>query len=209
MASPRSSSVNCSADTTDPDWAGQLRVVAHEFRRLALQHPKAVALLVTRPLATSLGQRPPGMLRPLEDGPRPPHLFRLQRSRSPSHLPGPPRLPAWPRPHRAAGGHRAPRGDRQRAAARSSPAGRHRLPEVRALASDLASYDGAAELDRSLNLLLSGLSATIVPPKCRPDHDRSARPPTVAGLKAPPCERSSQREHILPCAPRTTPVAGA
>ena len=54
-------------DTADPDWAGQLRTVAHDFRRLALAHPNVVPLLVTRPLATPLGQRPPGMLRPLED----------------------------------------------------------------------------------------------------------------------------------------------
>ena len=38
-------------DTADPDWTGQLRTVAHEFRRLALTHPNVVALLVTRPLA--------------------------------------------------------------------------------------------------------------------------------------------------------------
>src|SRR5258708_38070251 len=54
-------------DTADPDWRGQLRAVAHDFRRLALAHPNVVPLLVTRPLATPLGQRPPGMLRPLED----------------------------------------------------------------------------------------------------------------------------------------------
>ena len=54
-------------DTADPDWAGQLRSVAHHFRQLALAHPNVVPLLVTRPLATPLGQRPPGMLRPLED----------------------------------------------------------------------------------------------------------------------------------------------
>ncbi len=54
-------------DTADPDWAGQLRAVAHEFRQLALAHPNVVPLMVTRPLATPLGQRPPGMLRPLED----------------------------------------------------------------------------------------------------------------------------------------------
>src|SRR6187200_1866524 len=39
-------------DTADPDWAGQLRTVAHDFRRLAIAHPNTVALLVTRPLAT-------------------------------------------------------------------------------------------------------------------------------------------------------------
>ena len=54
-------------DTADPDWAAQLRIVAHDFRRLALAHPNVVPLLVTRPLATPLGQRPPGMLHPLED----------------------------------------------------------------------------------------------------------------------------------------------
>ena len=53
-------------DTADPEWAAQLRSVAHDFRRLALAHPNVVPLLVTRPLATPLGQRPPGMLRPLE-----------------------------------------------------------------------------------------------------------------------------------------------
>src|SRR5689334_1516185 len=54
-------------NTADPDWMGQLRAQAHDFRRLALAHPKVVPLLVTRPLSTPLGQRPRGMLRPLED----------------------------------------------------------------------------------------------------------------------------------------------
>ena len=36
-------------DTADPDWAAQLRAVAHDFRRLALEHPNVVPLLVTRP----------------------------------------------------------------------------------------------------------------------------------------------------------------
>src|ERR1700728_966042 len=51
----------------DPDWAAQLRVVARHYRALALAHPNVVPLLVTRPLATPLGLRPPGTLRPLED----------------------------------------------------------------------------------------------------------------------------------------------
>ena len=54
-------------DCADPDWAGQLREVAHRFRALALAHPHVVPLIVTRPLATPLGLRPPGTLRPLED----------------------------------------------------------------------------------------------------------------------------------------------
>jgi hypothetical protein len=56
-----------SVDNADPDWAAQLRTVAHHFRQLGLAHPNVVPLLVTRQLATPLGQRPPGMLRPLED----------------------------------------------------------------------------------------------------------------------------------------------
>src|ERR1700759_1063811 len=35
----------------DPDWAGQLRTVAREYRALAVAHPHVVPLLVTRPLA--------------------------------------------------------------------------------------------------------------------------------------------------------------
>ena len=46
-------------DSADPDWAGQLREVARRFRALALAHPHVVPLLVTRPLATPLGLRPP------------------------------------------------------------------------------------------------------------------------------------------------------
>jgi hypothetical protein len=38
------------------------------------------------------------------------------------------------------------------------------FPQVRALASALANYDGAAELDRGLDLLLFGLTATLEPP---------------------------------------------
>ena len=53
--------------------------------------------------------------------------------------------------------------------------GLHRLaitefPRLRALAPALASYDGAAELDRFLDLLLPGLTATLT-------HHRS--PPTI------------------------------
>src|SRR5580704_3191275 len=54
-------------DPADPDWAGQLRAVARDYRSLALAHPHVVPLLVTRPLATPLALRPPGTLRPLED----------------------------------------------------------------------------------------------------------------------------------------------
>jgi len=115
-------------DTEDPDWAAQLRSVAHDFRRLALAHPNVVPLLVTRPLATPLGQRPAGMLRPLEDV-----VERPEETDDVLRL------------------------------------GLHRLtitefPQVRALAAALGSYDGAAELDRGVDLLLIGLTATLTPP---------------------------------------------
>jgi AcrR family transcriptional regulator len=74
-------------DPTDPDWQAQLRTVARRYRALALAHPRAVPLLVTRPLATPLALRPPGTLRPLEDilalltragfsGPHALHIYR-------------------------------------------------------------------------------------------------------------------------------------
>ena len=49
------------------DWRQELRDLATSFRGLALAHPNAVPLLVTRPLTSPLGQRPPATLRPLED----------------------------------------------------------------------------------------------------------------------------------------------
>jgi AcrR family transcriptional regulator len=70
-------------DSADPDWAARLRTVARDFRRLARDHPQVVPLLVTRPLATPLGPRPLGALRPLEDAlelARPHRLHRVRRT---------------------------------------------------------------------------------------------------------------------------------
>src|SRR5690349_4981815 len=158
-------------DTADPDWAGQLRAVAHEFRRLAIAHPNTVALLVTRPLATPLGQRPPGMLRPLEDvvalltaagfsGPDALHIYRVLFGYLHGHI----------------------LTELQEVIERPEESddvlrlGLHRLaitefPQVRALATALGSYDGAAELDRGLDLLLIGLAATVSAPR-RPARKR-------------------------------------
>jgi hypothetical protein len=155
-------------DVADPDWAGQLRTVAKDFRRLALEHPNVVPLLVTRPLATPLGQRPPGMLRPLEDvltlftsagfsGVDALHIYRV--------------LFGYPHGHILT--------ELQEVIERPEETddvlrlGLHRLaitefPQVRALASALASYDGAAELDRGLDLMLGGLTATMTLAKGSP-----------------------------------------
>ena len=151
-------------DTADPDWMGQLRAVAHDFRRLALAHPNVVPLLVTRPLATPLGQRPLGMLRPLEDvltlltsagfsGADALHIYRVLFGYLHGHI----------------------LTEIQEVIERPEETddvlrlGLHRLPvtqfpQVRALASALANYDGVAELDRGLDLLLFGLTANLEPP---------------------------------------------
>ncbi len=146
-------------DTADPDWAAQLHSVAHDFRRLALTHPNVMPLLVTRPLATPLGQRPPGMLRPLEDvltllmgagfsGVDALHIYRLLFGFLHGHVLNE-LQEVVERPEETddvlrLGLHRLPITD---------------FPQVRALATALASYDGAAELDRGLDLLLTGLTA--------------------------------------------------
>jgi AcrR family transcriptional regulator len=150
-------------DASDPDWAGQLRAVARRFRTLALAHPHVVPLIVTRPLATPLGLRPPGTLRPLEDilelltragfaGPDALHIYRAlfgflhghvlnelqELVENPDETDDLLRL----------GLHRLPIGE---------------FPLLRGLASALAAYDGAAELERGLDILLDGLTTTLVP----------------------------------------------
>ena len=148
-------------DTADPDWVAQLRIVAHEFRRLALAHPNVVPLMATRPLATPLGQRPPGMLRPLEDiltlltsagftGADALHVYRVLFGYLHGHI----------------------LDELQEIVERPEETddvlrlGLHRLPiaefpRVRALAPVFASYDGAAELDRGLDILLPALAANL------------------------------------------------
>ena len=51
-------------DPADPDWAAQLRTVARHYRALALAHPNVVPLLVARPLATPLALAPPAPCAP-------------------------------------------------------------------------------------------------------------------------------------------------
>jgi len=148
-------------DTADPDWAEQLRTVAHNFRRLALDHPNVVPLLVTRPLATPLGQRPPGTLRHLEDilalltsagfaGEDALHIYRVLFAYLHGHI----------------------LTELQEVIERPEETdhvlrlGLHRLtitefPQVRSLAAALAFYDGVAELDRGLDLLLPGLASAL------------------------------------------------
>ena len=143
---------------------------------LALAHPHVVPLIVTRPLATPLGLRPAGTLRPLEDilalltwagfsGPDALHIYRAlfgflhghvldelqELTVSPDETDDLLRL----------GLHRLPISE---------------FPLLRSLAPTLASYDGAAELERGLDILLTGLTATLTPPGQTPRARASTAP---------------------------------
>ena len=151
-------------DSADPDWAGQLRAVARDYRRLALSHPNVVPLLVTRPLATPLGLRPRGTLRPLED------ILALLTGAGFSGLDA---LHIY----RALFGflHGHVLNELQELVENPDETddllrlGLHRLPItefplLRSLAPALAAYDGAAELERGLDILLTGLTAALTRP---------------------------------------------
>ncbi|MFD0364941.1 TetR/AcrR family transcriptional regulator C-terminal domain-containing protein [Nocardia sp. GCM10030253] len=151
-------------DATDTDWVAQLRVVARDFRRLALAHPRTVPLLVTRPLATPLGQRPQAIVRPLEDvlalltragfaGADALHIYRALFGFLYGHVLNE-LQEIVERPEETdevlrLGLHRLPIGE---------------FPLLRGLAPVLAAYDGAAELERGLDILLAGLAATLPGP---------------------------------------------
>jgi len=150
-------------DAADPDWAAQLRAVARGYRALALAHPHVVPLLVTRPLATPLGLRPRGTLRPLEDvltlltragysGPDALHIYRALFGFLHGHVLNELQelieKPEETDDLLRLGLHRLPIGE---------------FPLIRSLAPALACYDGAAELERGLDILLTGLTATLTP----------------------------------------------
>ncbi|WP_297593717.1 TetR/AcrR family transcriptional regulator C-terminal domain-containing protein [Mycobacterium sp.] len=150
-----------SVNISSPDWVAALRTLAHDFRDLARAHPNVVPLLVTRPLATPLGMRPRGILRHLEDV-----LALLTRA----GFTGSDALHV----HRALFaflyGHVLT--ELQEIIERPEETdhvlrlGLYRLPidefpHLRNLAPTWASYDGLAELDRGLDILLSGLAAQL------------------------------------------------
>jgi AcrR family transcriptional regulator len=157
-------------DTTDPDWATQLRTVARRFRQLTLAHPHVVPLLVTRPLATPLGLRPLGTLRPLEQilellthagfsGPDALHIYRALFGFLHGHILNE-LQEIIERPEEIddllrLGLHRLPINE---------------FPILRSLASALATYNGAAELERGLDILLTSLTTTLTHPNGSPRH---------------------------------------
>jgi AcrR family transcriptional regulator len=144
-------------DPTDTDWAAQLRTYARAFRDIAIAHPHVVPLLVTRPLATPLALRPLGTLRPLEDtlelltragfsDQEALHVYRSFQGFLYGHVlnelqelvDNPEETDDLLR----LGLHRLPISE---------------FPLLRGLASALAAYDGAAELEEGLDILIDGL----------------------------------------------------
>ncbi|MCM3661346.1 TetR/AcrR family transcriptional regulator C-terminal domain-containing protein [Georgenia satyanarayanai] len=144
------------------DWVTELRRVAHGFRELALAHPRMVPLLVTRPLATPLGLRPRGTLRPLE------MLLGLliNAGFSPADA-----LHVYRTFFGLLYGHVLTELQEVVTDPEESDAllrlGLHRLPpqefpHVRELANELATYDGVAELDKGLDMLVAGLQRQLL-----------------------------------------------
>jgi AcrR family transcriptional regulator len=155
-------------DTTDDDWESQLRTVARTYRDLALAHPQVVPLLVTRPLATPLALRPPGTLRPLE------HILQLLTRAGFSTSDA---LHVYRSFFGLLHGHVL--NELQELVDNAEETddllrlGLHRLPLkefplLRSLAPDLAHYDGEAELERGLDILLTGVRITYPHHRTRP-----------------------------------------
>jgi hypothetical protein len=150
------------------DWRQELRKLATSFRGLALAHPHAVPLLVTRPLTSPLGQQPPATVRPLED-----FLELLIRAGfSPADA-----LHAYRLFFGFLHGHVLDELqdliDNPDEADDLLRLGLHRLPyrefpRIRSLAPELASYDGAAHLQQGVELMITGLQAHFQPARTNP-----------------------------------------
>jgi AcrR family transcriptional regulator len=150
--------------TGRPDWPTALRQTAHRFRKAALQHPNIVPTLVTRSLSGPLALRPPGMLRPLEellelfsgagfDEHGALHAARLYTGYLYQHL-----------LHEI-----QEHVDNPDETDDLLRLGLHRLPitqfpRLRMLAPVLADFDGAAELDEGLTIMIAGLRSQLRSP---------------------------------------------
>jgi AcrR family transcriptional regulator len=143
------------------EWEAVLRHTAHTFRRVALAHPHVVPLLLTRPLSGPLARHPLGALRQLEqllelfvtagfDPQGALHAARLFTGFLYGHV-----------LHE-----RQDRIDNPDETDDLLRLGLHRLPltqfpRLRSLATALATYDGAAELDEGLSIVLAGLRSQL------------------------------------------------
>jgi AcrR family transcriptional regulator len=148
-------------------WPDVLRATAHTYRRIALRHPHVVPLLVTRPLATPLGLRPLGTLRPLEallelliragfDFRGALHAYRLYMGFLQGHVLNELQENVHDPDETD---------DLLRLGLDRLPA--RQFPRLRSLAAALASYDGARELDEGLDVVLGGLQRQLDTQPCR------------------------------------------
>ena len=156
------SDVDRDGDDGDVDWETALRHTAHAFRRIALAHPNAVPLLVARSVTGPLALRPLGTLRPLEEllevfigAGFDPHgalhatrlftgfLYGHIQDELQQQVPDPDETDDLLR----LGLHRLPI---------------TRFPRLRSLATVLATYDGAAELDEGLDIVIAGLRSQLL-----------------------------------------------
>jgi AcrR family transcriptional regulator len=163
-------------EATDDDWARQLRTVARSYRELALRHPRLVPLMISLPLATPLGLRPLGTLRPLEA------LLELLTRAGFSDVDA---LHIYRSFTGFLHGHilnelqelvENPDETDQllRLGLQRLPI--RQFPLLRGLAPALAAYDGATELERGLDLLLNGLLTQLTPTTLTATPGRSKDP---------------------------------
>ncbi len=144
-------------------WAAQLRTVARQFRALTLAHPNVVPLLVTRPLATPIAMRPLGTVRPLEA------ILELLIRAGFTDIEA---LHVYRSFYGFIQGHVLNElqelGENHEETDDLLRLGLHRLPirefpRLSSLAPVLAAYDGAAELEQGMDILLTGLRAQLHP----------------------------------------------
>lgn len=151
------------ADDDGPiDWENALRDTAHAFRIAALAHPNVLPTVVTRSLSGPLVLRPPGMLRPLEellelfsgagfDEHGALHAARLFTGFLYHHL-----------LHELQEHADNPddTDDVLRRGLNRLPS--NLFPRLRSLATVLAAYDGVAELDEGLDIVIAGLRSQLL-----------------------------------------------
>jgi AcrR family transcriptional regulator len=142
-------------DANDPDWTGQFRKSAREFRLMAIAHRNMIPLLVTHPLVTPLALRAPSTLRPLEDS------LALLTNAGLTDIEALAALRAF---NGFLRGHILNEFqaliDNEEESEELLRLGLHRLPIrefplLRGLAAELASYDGETELERGLDTLFA------------------------------------------------------
>ena len=144
-------------DETDTDWRRQLTIFARHYRELALEHPRAVVLLATRPRTTPLGLGTTRSLVSLEGilGLLATSGFTVPEALSAYRL-----LMSLLRGHvlsetQETTDHPDETGDRLRLALRRLPI--EDFPIMSVIPPLITEYDGAHELNRGLDVLFNGL----------------------------------------------------